>query len=157
MTNPTGNIDSIKETQFSSPWRSGATRTIRVPIALAEQLLEIAKVLDSFSETKTAEKLHDDGEMELISPGAKRLKKGISIENDPIEFYVKCCTVNLESEISGIELFAAYQKWAHSNAYRARNERFFLDAVAEVGLKDGVVGIVKKGRYTLKNLALKTE
>ena len=157
MPNPKGHEDSIKDSRFKAAWQSGATRTIRVPIALAEQLLEIAKVLDSFFETKTAEKLHDDSQMELISSGAKRFKKGISIENDPIEFYVKCCTVNSESEISGIELFAAYQKWAHSNGYRARNERFFLDAVAELGLNDGVVGIVKKGKYTLKNLALKAD
>ena len=46
MPNPTGHIDSIKKTQFSSPWRSGATRTIRVPIALAEATLEYARQLD---------------------------------------------------------------------------------------------------------------
>ena len=46
MPNPTGHIDSIKKTQFSSPWRSGATRTIRVPIALADTTLEYARQLD---------------------------------------------------------------------------------------------------------------
>lgn len=46
MPNPTGHIDSIKKTQFSSPWKSGATRTIRVPIALAEATLEYARQLD---------------------------------------------------------------------------------------------------------------
>ena len=46
MPNPTGHIDSIKKTQFSSPWRLGATRTIRVPIALAEATLEYARQLD---------------------------------------------------------------------------------------------------------------
>jgi HAMP domain-containing protein len=46
MPNPTGHIDSIKKTQFSSPWRSGATRTIRVPIVLADTTLEYARQLD---------------------------------------------------------------------------------------------------------------
>lgn len=46
MPNPTGHIDSIKKTQFSSPWQSGATRTIRVPIALADATLEYARQLD---------------------------------------------------------------------------------------------------------------
>lgn len=46
MPNPTGHIDSIKKTQFSSPWQSGPTRTIRVPIALAGATLEYARQLD---------------------------------------------------------------------------------------------------------------
>ena len=46
MPNPTGHIDSIKKTQFSSPWRLGATRTIRVPISLADATLEYARQLD---------------------------------------------------------------------------------------------------------------
>jgi hypothetical protein len=46
MPNPTGHIDSIKKTQFSSPWQSGATRTIRVPISLADATLEYARQLD---------------------------------------------------------------------------------------------------------------
>ncbi|MEG4396237.1 hypothetical protein [Microcoleus sp. BROC3] len=45
MLNPTGHIDSIKKTQFSSPWQSGATRTIRVPIVLADATLEYARQL----------------------------------------------------------------------------------------------------------------
>ena len=50
MPNPTGHIDSIKETQFSSPWQSGATRTIRVPLALADATLEYARQLDRGAE-----------------------------------------------------------------------------------------------------------
>ena len=52
MPNPTGHIDSIKKTQFSSPWQSGATRTIRVPIALAESTLEYARQLDKGIESR---------------------------------------------------------------------------------------------------------
>ena len=52
MPNPTGHIDSIKKTQFSSPWRSGATRTIRVPIVLADTTLEYARQLDKGLESR---------------------------------------------------------------------------------------------------------
>jgi|SRR6476620_2393217 len=52
MPNPTGHIDSIKKTQFSSPWQSGATRTIRVPISLADATLEYARQLDKGIESR---------------------------------------------------------------------------------------------------------
>jgi|GEM_PF-581372 len=46
MPNPTGHTDSIKNSQFKAAWQSGPTRTIRVPIALAEVTLEYARQLD---------------------------------------------------------------------------------------------------------------
>jgi len=55
MPNPTGHIDSIKKTQFSSSWRSGATRTIRVPIALADRVLALARQLDSGKSLDTSD------------------------------------------------------------------------------------------------------
>jgi len=38
--------DSIKDSRFKAAWQSGPTRTIRVPIALAEVTLEYARQLD---------------------------------------------------------------------------------------------------------------
>jgi DNA gyrase/topoisomerase IV subunit A len=46
MPNPKGHEDSIKDSQFKAAWQSGPTRTIRVPIALAEVTLEYARQLD---------------------------------------------------------------------------------------------------------------
>ena len=46
MPNPKGHEDSIKDSRFKAAWQSGPTRTIRVPIALAEVTLEYARKLD---------------------------------------------------------------------------------------------------------------
>jgi hypothetical protein len=46
MPNPKGHEDSIKDSRFKAAWQSGSTRTIRVPIALAELTLEYARQLD---------------------------------------------------------------------------------------------------------------
>lgn len=44
MANPKGNVDSLRP--YRPQWRSGKTQVIRVPIALANQLLEIAHQID---------------------------------------------------------------------------------------------------------------
>jgi hypothetical protein len=46
MPNPKGHEDSIKDSRFKAAWQSGPTRTIRVPIALAELTLKYARQLD---------------------------------------------------------------------------------------------------------------
>jgi hypothetical protein len=51
MPNPKGHEDSIKDSRFKAAWQSGPTRTIRVPIALAEVTLEYARQLDTGSRT----------------------------------------------------------------------------------------------------------
>ncbi len=44
MSNPRGNESSLKK--FKPKWYSGTTQTIRVPVALADQILEYAHKLD---------------------------------------------------------------------------------------------------------------
>ena len=46
MPNPKGHEDSIKDSQFKAAWQSDPTRTIRVPIALADATLDYARQLD---------------------------------------------------------------------------------------------------------------
>jgi hypothetical protein len=46
MPNPKGHEDSIKDSRFKTAWQSGPTRTIRVPIALADATLEYTRQLD---------------------------------------------------------------------------------------------------------------
>jgi hypothetical protein len=46
MPNPKGHEDSIKDSRFKAAWQSGPTRTIRVPIALADATLEYVRQLD---------------------------------------------------------------------------------------------------------------
>lgn len=45
MANIKGNVESLKP--YENKWRSGKTQTIRVPIALAEQILALAHKLDA--------------------------------------------------------------------------------------------------------------
>jgi hypothetical protein len=52
MPNPKGHEDSIKDSRFKAAWQSGPTRTIRVPIALAEVTLEYARQLDQSIEPR---------------------------------------------------------------------------------------------------------
>ena len=47
MPNPKGHEDSIKNSRFKAAWHSGPTRTIRVPIALANATLDYARQLDN--------------------------------------------------------------------------------------------------------------
>ena len=44
MSNPKGNEPTL--VKFKNKWNSGATKTIRVPVAIAEQVLEYARKLD---------------------------------------------------------------------------------------------------------------
>jgi len=57
MPNPKGHEDSIKDSRFKAAWQSGPTRTIRVPIALADATLDYARQLDNKLEPRdTADK-----------------------------------------------------------------------------------------------------
>lgn len=61
MPNPKGNPQNLRH--FTGKWRSGGTRTIRVPIILADEVLSYAQALDtgvsasSFNEGMTRERL----------------------------------------------------------------------------------------------------
>ncbi len=46
MPNPKGHEDSIRDSRFKAAWQSGPTRTIRVPIVLADATLDYARKLD---------------------------------------------------------------------------------------------------------------
>lgn len=45
MPNPSGYSQTLRH--FSGKWRTGRTRTIRVPIALADEVLAYAQALDT--------------------------------------------------------------------------------------------------------------
>jgi hypothetical protein len=47
MSNPKGNESTL--VKFKNKWNSGATKTIRVPIAITEQVLEYARELDKLA------------------------------------------------------------------------------------------------------------
>jgi hypothetical protein len=60
MPNLKGHEDSIKDSRFKAAWQSGPTRTIRVPIALAEVTLEYARQLDRGNESRDTAKKPDN-------------------------------------------------------------------------------------------------
>ena len=84
MPNPKGYEDSIKDSRFKAVWQSGPTRTIRVPIALADATLDYARQLDKGIEPRdtgsiSAEKLTPDAAMMLSKLRAKRKKSKVEL------------------------------------------------------------------------------
>jgi hypothetical protein len=61
MPNPKGHEQSIKDSRFKAAWQSGPTRTIRVPIALADATLEYARQLDKGIEPHDTAEKFDNG------------------------------------------------------------------------------------------------
>jgi hypothetical protein len=67
MPNPKGHEDSIKDSRFKAAWQSGPTRTIRVPIALAEVTLEYARQLDQGIKPRDTGKIFNKGTDTVIA------------------------------------------------------------------------------------------
>jgi hypothetical protein len=86
MPNPKGHEDSIKDSRFKAAWQSGPTRTIRVPIALAEVTLEYARQLDNGIEPR-------DTRIQSDSPTHTKLENIVSEPRD---------TVQLQAELESL-------------------------------------------------------
>jgi len=87
MPNPKGHEDSIKDSRFKAAWHSGPTRTIRVPIALADATLEYARQLDRGIEPRDTSEMLDCGTDAVITePRDTMVKPDSSTHNkiDPI-------------------------------------------------------------------------
>lgn len=85
------------------------------------------------------------------------LAKAPSKKNDPLEFYINCCTVKENAEITAAELFYVYKDWCFNNGSLTRGRRPFLDAIAQLGVADGITGVMRGKSYTFKKLALKAK
>ena len=64
MANPKGYEDSIKDSRFKAAWQSGPTRTIRVPITLADATLNYARQLDKKIEPRDTGDMGGGSEVE---------------------------------------------------------------------------------------------
>ena len=80
MPNPKGHEDSIKDSRFKPAW-SGPTRTIRVPIALAEVTLEYARQLDRGIEPRDTTEMFDCGDAVRTEPRDTMVKPNSSTHN----------------------------------------------------------------------------
>jgi len=100
-------------------------------------------------------------QIKVVTPGDGksdvRLAKAPSAKNDPLEFYVSCCTMKQGTQITATELFYAYKSWCLNNGSLSRGRRPFLDAIAQLGASDGITGVMRGKSYTFKNLALRSK
>jgi hypothetical protein len=82
MPNPKGHEVSIKDSQFKAAWQSDPTRTIRVPIALADATLEYARQLDRGIEPRDTSEMLDCGtDAVMTEPRDTRVKPDSSTHN----------------------------------------------------------------------------
>ena len=82
MPNPKGHEESIKDSRFKAAWQSGPTRTIRVPIALADATLEYARQLDRGIEPRDTSEMFDCGTDAVITePRDTMVKSDSSTHN----------------------------------------------------------------------------
>lgn len=86
MPNPKGHEESIKDSRFKAAWQSGPTRTIRVPIALADATLEYARQLDQRGEPHDTAKKRD-AKTDAIStePLDTRKKSNVKTDTNSVE------------------------------------------------------------------------
>jgi hypothetical protein len=82
MPNPKGHEPSIKDSRFKAAWQSGPTRTIRVPIALAEVTLEYARQLDKGIEPHDTSEMFNSGtDVVIYEPRDTMVKPDSSTHN----------------------------------------------------------------------------
>ena len=82
MPNPKGHEDSIKDSRFKAAWQSGPTRTIRVPIALAEVTLEYARQLDQGIKPRDTGKIFNKRtDTVIVEPRDTRIKSDSPTHN----------------------------------------------------------------------------
>ena len=82
MPNPKGHGDSIKDSRFKAAWQSGPTRTIRVPIALAEVTLEYARQLDQGIKPRDTGKIFNNGtDRVIVEPRDTRVQSDSPTHN----------------------------------------------------------------------------
>lgn len=85
MGNPKGNLATLKS--YAPGWNFGQTRTIRVPVALAPQVLEFARALDNGEALSQLNKVEEASKAEVNSPiDSETLSQVIAILNEGLKF-----------------------------------------------------------------------
>jgi hypothetical protein len=88
MPNPKGHEDSIKDSRFKAAWQSGPTRTIRVPIALADATLEYARQLDRGIEPRDTSEMFDCGTDAVITEPRDTMVKPDSSTHNKVDIII---------------------------------------------------------------------
>ena len=104
MPNPKGHEDSIKDSRFKAAWQSGPTRTIRVPIALAEVTLEYARQLDRGIEPHDTAEMFDNGTDAVIAESRDTREQSNSPIHNKVDSIVTepRDTVKIQAELESI-------------------------------------------------------
>ena len=104
MPNPKGHEDSIKDSRFKAAWQSGPTRTIRVPIALAEVTLEYARQLDQGIKPPDTGKIFNNGTDTFIAEPRDTRVQSDSLTHDKVDNIVAepRDTAKIQAELDSI-------------------------------------------------------
>jgi hypothetical protein len=104
MPNPKGHENSIKDSRFKAAWQSGPTRTIRVPIALAEVTLEYARQLDQAIEPHDTAKIFNNGTDAVITEPRDTRKQSDSPTHNKVDAIVAQAhdTGKIQAELQSI-------------------------------------------------------
>jgi hypothetical protein len=104
MPNPKGHEDSIKDSRFKAAWQSGPTRTIRVPIALAEVTLKYARQLDRGIEPHDTAEMFDNGTDAVIAESRDTREQSNSPIHNKVDSIVTepRDTVKIQAELESI-------------------------------------------------------
>ena len=104
MPNPKGHEESIKDSRFKAAWQSGPTRTIRVPIALAEVTLQYARQLDRGIEPRDTSEMFDCGTDAVITEPRDTRVEPDSSTNNKVDTRVAQAhdTAKMQAEVESI-------------------------------------------------------
>jgi chromosome segregation ATPase len=147
MPNPKGHEESIKDSRFKAAWQSGPTRTIRVPITLADATLEYARQLDQGIEPHdTREAWNDETQAVLtladfFEPRDTRTKSHSSTPKNDIAT-AKSRDTMLEEEVKTTELHLQYLRESLEGLQEEMLKKSGLNDSPELSkLKAGVTNI----------------
>jgi hypothetical protein len=123
MPNPKGHEDSIKDSRFKAAWHSGPTRTIRVPIALADAALEYARQLDQSIEPRDTSEMFDCETDAVIAEPRDTMVKPDSSSHNKVDTVVAepHDTAKMQAEIESIR--ANYDALLETSARLTTNLR----------------------------------
>ena len=104
MPNPKGHEESIKDSRFKAAWQSGPTRTIRVPIALADATLEYARQLDRGIEPRDTTEMFNCGTDTVITEPRDTMVKLNSSTHNKVDPRVAQAhdTAKMQAELESI-------------------------------------------------------
>lgn len=143
MTNPKGNVESLKP--YEGKWRSGKTQTIRVPIALTEQILAYARGLDdnsSMSETTPKEP--------CFSRNGESRKVDVFFDN--------CCIWVQGGSVEKKELHQAYQKYCRNSlTMPMRKEKFQEEIASFFSTRNIYISVFQRHQFYVNIALIKEE